>query len=74
MRPVTVTLTAGDQVETTAVIARPGEPTPFALTLPNPTTAPATLSVDAMGAGCPAGEGEHFAQVFDIEALPAINP
>lgn len=67
--PVTVTLTAGDEQVMTTVLAKPESPAPFDLTLEEPTTGTATLTIDTPGAGCPEGDtGERrFAQVLNLE-------
>lgn len=68
--PVTVTLTAGDEQVMTTVLAKPGGPAPFDLTLQRPADGAATLTVDTPGEGCPEGDtGERrFAQVLDLQA------
>jgi len=67
--PVTVTLTAGDDQESTTVLGKPNEPAPFELALPQPTTDTAILTIDTPGEGCPVNEnGERaFAQVLNLE-------
>ena len=65
---MTVTLTAGSQQESAALIARPGQGTPFDLALATPSPEPVVVTVDVPGEGCPVGGlGERaFAQVLDL--------
>lgn len=67
--PVAVTLTAGDEQTMTTVLAKPGQPVAFDLTLDQSSTTPAILTVDAPGDGCPVNEnGEKaFAQVMNLQ-------
>jgi phosphoglycerol transferase len=67
-RPITLTFAANDQQVSTTLIANPGQPTPFALTLPSPSTSIATLEVQAPGPECrgPEFEGARFVQVLDL--------
>jgi hypothetical protein len=66
--PVTVTLTAGDQKQSTTVVARPTQPAAFDLALATPSPEAAVLTVDTPGEGCPVGDGDErrFAQVLDL--------
>lgn len=66
--PVTVSLTAGGQSTSATVIAEPDVGAPFTLTLATPASAPALLTVDAPGLGCPVkgSDSLHFAQVLDL--------
>ena len=66
--PVTVTVRAGDQSTSEMVLAVPGEAMPFSVTLDEPTSDPATLTVEAPGRGCPVegGKGARFVQVLDL--------
>ena len=67
--PVTVTLTAGDEQVMTTVLAKPGDPAPFDLSLQTPAKGTAILTIDTPGEGCPEGDrGERrFAQVLDLQ-------
>ena len=67
--PVTVTLTAGDEQVMTTVLAKPGDPAPFDLSLQTPADGTAILTIDTPGEGCPEGDrGERrFAQVLDLQ-------
>jgi hypothetical protein len=69
-RPVTLTLAANDQQSSTTIVAEPGIPTPFELTLPVPSTSIATLDVQAPGPECrgPDYEGARFIQVMDLRS------
>lgn len=68
-RPATLTFAANGQQVSTTLIAAPGEPTPFELTLPAPSTAIATLDVQAPGPECrgPEFEGARFLQILDLQ-------
>jgi len=67
--PVTVTLTAGDAQVMTTVLAKPGEQATFDLTLEQPSTEQATLTVDTPGDGCRVEDTNErrFAQVLNLQ-------
>ncbi len=67
-RPITLVFAANDQESQTTLIAEPNTPTPFELTLPEPTTAIATLEVRAPGPDCqsPDFTWKRFAKVLDL--------
>jgi phosphoglycerol transferase len=69
-RPVTITVAANDQQVSTTLIANPGQPTPFELTLPSPSTSIATLDIQAPGPECraPDFEGARFVQVLNLRS------
>lgn len=69
-RPVNLIFAANDQEARATVIATPGEPTPFELTLPAPSTSIATLEVDATGPECraPEFEGARYTQVLNLSS------
>lgn len=69
-RPVNLVFAANDQQARATVIATAGEPTPFELTLPVPSTSIATLEVDATGPECraPEFEGARYAQVLNLSS------
>ena len=79
--PVTVTLASGDQEAATKIVARAGQPTPFALTLPEPSATAATLTVEAAGQGCPVDGSEpatpggerRFMQVIDVQGSVLVS-
>lgn len=68
-RPVTLTLAANDLEATTTLIAEPDTPTPFELTLPEPSSTIATLEVQAPGADCqgPDFTWKRYAQVLNLQ-------
>ncbi|MBI1352145.1 MAG: hypothetical protein GC156_13645 [Actinomycetales bacterium] len=67
--PITVTLSAGAQSSTTTVLAAPGEPASFDLSLGQPSAGQGTLVIDVPGEGCPVpgGSEKRFAQVLDVQ-------
>lgn len=69
-RPVTLILAANGQEATTTVIAEPGAPTPFELTLPGGGAPVATLEVRANGPDCqgPDFQWKLYAQVLNLTA------
>ena len=69
-RPITLVFAANDQESTTTLIAEPGEPTPFELTLPEPSTSIATLEVQAPGPDCqgPDFDWKRYAQVLNLQS------
>ena len=68
-RPVTLTLRAGTEAATQNLIALPDQPTPFEVTLDEPSVSPVTLEVLATGAACEAEDfaGKRFAQVGNLQ-------
>lgn len=65
---ITVTLTAGDDVQTFTTEATPGTPVPFDLTLETPVTGQATLAVASTSEGCfdPGIPQRRYAIVRDL--------
>ena len=79
--PVTLTLTAAGQEASAEVLARPSQPTPFSLTLPQASTAAATLTVETAGQGCPLdgsdpvppGGERRFTQLLDLQGAAVVS-
>ena len=79
--PVTVTLASGGGETSAEVLARPGQPTPFALTLPEPSATPATLTIETTGLGCPVdgsdpetpGGERRFAKVLNVQGSTVVS-
>ena len=69
-RPITLILAADGQEATTTVIAEPGVPTPFELSLPAPGAPVATLEVRANGPDCqgPDFDWKRYSQVLNLQA------
>lgn len=68
--PVEVTLEAGGQVQSTTLIAEPGEGAPFTFEVAAPNDAAAVLTINAPGRGCDVDgiRPPVFAQVIDVAA------
>ena len=69
-RPITLILATDGEEATTTVIANPGAPTPFELSLPAPGPPVATLEVRANGPDCqgPDFDWKRYAQILNIQS------
>lgn len=64
----TLTITSSDRTQITQVNATPGSKTEFELPLEQGTSSPIAVTLSTSTPGCPESGGEHYAQVFNIEA------
>ena len=53
-RPVTITLTGGNEIAQTTLIARPTTPTDFEMPMPTLSSSPAVLTIESPGSACEA--------------------